>query len=100
MLDGAYRELVRDADGLARSYIENPETGLRVTVFQERGLMHVFTGDTIPTRPRASLAMEPVEFMTNAVNRPECAKDIVLAPAAERSFRFGVNISGGRRPQA
>jgi aldose 1-epimerase len=90
VLDGAYRELVADADGLARSYIENPETGLRVSVYQERGLMHIYTGDGVPERKRASVALEPVEFMTNAVNRPECAKDIVLAPGAERGFRFGV----------
>ena len=89
-LDGAFRDLAADADGLARSYIENPDTGLRVAVFQERGLMHVFTGDTLPFRKRNSVALEPVEFMTNAVNRPECAGEIGLAPGAERSFRFGI----------
>jgi len=90
VLDGAYRELIADSDGLARSYIENPETGLRVSVFQERGLMHIYTGDGVPERKRVSVALEPVEFMTNAINRPECAKDIVLAPGTERKFHFGI----------
>jgi aldose 1-epimerase len=90
VLDGAYRELIADSDGLARSYIENPETGLRVSVFQECGLMHIYTGDGVPERKRVSVALEPVEFMTNAINRPECAKDIVLAPGTERKFHFGI----------
>jgi aldose 1-epimerase len=61
-------------------------------VFQERGLMHVFTGDTLARRPRGALALEPVEFMTNAFNRPECREALALAPGAERSFRFGVEV--------
>ena len=66
---------------------------MKITVFQERGLMHVFTGDTLGRRPRNALALEPIEVLTNAFNRPECRDAITLAPGAERSFRFGVEVA-------
>lgn len=90
VLDGAYTELTKDADGWSRSIMEDSTRGIRVTVYQEGGVMHVFTGDTLPSRQRASLAMEPVMQMTNAFNRPECADGIRLEPGATRTFRFGV----------
>ena len=92
VLDGAYYNLIADEDGLARTMIEDPEAGIRITVCQEGGLMHVFTGDTLPTRKRASIALEPVMFMTNAFNRPECAADLALAAGATRVFRFGTKV--------
>lgn len=95
VLDAAFADLEADADGWCRTWIEDPGCGLRITVFQERGLMHVFTGDTLGRRPRGALALEPVEFMTNAFNRPECREVLALAPGAERSFRFGVEVGEG-----
>lgn len=37
--------------------------------------------------------MEPVEVMTNAVNRPEQADAIRLEPGETRSFRFGATTT-------
>jgi len=54
--------------------------------------MHVYTADTLGTRRRESIALEPVEFMTNAFNRPECQVDLNLKPGASRRFRFGVEV--------
>ncbi|MFW5856945.1 MAG: aldose 1-epimerase [Planctomycetota bacterium] len=86
VIDAALAELTPDGDGLRRTRLADPESGFALTVWQERGLMHVFTGD------RSALALEPVECMTNAYNRPECADALRLAPGAAKSFRFGVAV--------
>lgn len=92
VLDVAYTDLIRSADGLVHSTMSDPATGRTIDVWQERGLMHVFTADTV-TRPRGSFAMESVEVMTNSVNRPDQAAAIRLEPGARRSFRFGVTTT-------
>jgi aldose 1-epimerase len=92
-IDGAFAELEVDCGGWAHTTIEDAETRRRIVVFQEGGLMHVFTGDPLPVRPRQALALEPVEFMTNAFNRPECRAGITLKAGAERRFRFGVEAA-------
>jgi len=84
---------VRGSEGLSRTSIEDPDAGLTLTVVQEGGLMHLFTGDTLPIRPRASIALEPVQFMTNAFNRPRQRSDRA-APGRTSVFRFGVEASG------
>ena len=43
---------------------------------------------------RDYLPLEPVEFMTNAFNRPERTADIRLSSGASRAFRFAVEVSG------
>jgi aldose 1-epimerase len=93
VIDASYADLAPDADGWLRTRVEDPATGMKITVFQERGLMHVFTGDTLGRRPRNALALEPIEVLTNAFNRPECRDAITLAPGAERTFRFGVEVA-------
>jgi aldose 1-epimerase len=93
VLDRCFYGLSADPDGLSRTRLEDPDTGLTLTVVQEGGLMHVFTGDTLPIRPRASIALEPVQFMTNAFNRPEVKDRIALPPGQTSVFRFGVEAS-------
>lgn len=90
VLDVAFADLVADDDGLVRTRLRDPESGRSLTVWQPGGLMHVFTGDTLGRDPRASIALEPVELMTNAYARPDCADALALPPGAERRFRFGV----------
>jgi aldose 1-epimerase len=92
IIDAAYGDLVPDADGTVRTRLVDPETGGALTVWQTSGLMHVFTGDTLDREPRTSIALEPVELMTDAFNRPDCRDALVLAPGAERTFVFGVEI--------
>ena len=38
------------------------------------------------------IALEPMECMANAFNRPDCAQAIRLLPGAERRFRCGVEV--------
>lgn len=92
VLDVAYSELELGADGRAHTTLADPATGRTIDVWQERGLMHVFTADTV-TRPRGSFAMESVEVMTNSVNRPDQADAIRLEPRQRRTFRFGVTTT-------
>ena len=95
VLDVAYADLEPDADGIARTVLRDPDTGSALTVWQRGGLMHVFTGDTLVRDRRASIALEPVELMTDAFNRPDCRDALVLAPGARREFVFGVEVTSG-----
>jgi aldose 1-epimerase len=92
LLDVCYVDLDRSADGLIHTTVADPSQRLVLDVWQERGSVHVYTGDALEREPRASLAVEPVEAMTNAVNRPDQSATIRLEPGERRSFRFGVTV--------
>lgn len=94
ILDQGYAELDADADGRIRTHLRDPASGRAIAVWQEHGLMHAFTGDTISRDPRRAVALEPMECMADAFNRPERADAIRLAPGATRHFRCGVEILG------
>ncbi|QJW37428.1 aldose 1-epimerase [Cellulosimicrobium protaetiae] len=91
-LDHAFGDLGADADGRARTLVRDPATGQGLAVWQDRGLVHVYTGDGLVRRERAALAVEPVETLTDAFNRPDCAADVRLEPGAVREFAFGAEI--------
>ena len=93
IVDAAFAGLRPDSDGVIRTVLEDPETGVRLTLSQDRGLVHVFTGDTLERDPRASLALEPVEVMTNAFGRDDCAASIRLEPGTSRSFSFTTSVT-------
>jgi len=92
VLDNGYTDLVRDDDGRIRTRLSDPARGFTVTVWQERGVMHAFTGDTLGEGARSAVALEPMEFMADAFNRPECADGIRLEPGAERTYCCGVEF--------
>lgn len=92
ILDNGYTDLVPGADGRIRTRLSDPATGFAVTVWQERGVMHAFTGDTLGAGARSAVALEPMECVADAFNRPECADAIRLEPGAERAFRCGVEF--------
>jgi aldose 1-epimerase len=92
MLDVCFADLVPDIDGRTRTLLRNPASGAGLSVWQDHGLMHVFTGDTLARDRRRSIALEPVEVMTDAFNRPDCEAAITLLPGAKRSFRCGADI--------
>jgi aldose 1-epimerase len=72
--------------------LRDPASGLRISMWQERGVVLVFTADTVSRDVRRAVAMEPMESMSNAFNRTDCADAIRLEPGAERVFRCGVEI--------
>jgi aldose 1-epimerase len=91
-IDAAYADLVTDADGRARTRLRDPASGLGLSVWQEHGVMLVFTADTVTRDVRRSVALEPMESMANAFNRADCAEAIRLEPGQERQFHCGVEI--------
>jgi aldose 1-epimerase len=92
IIDQEYTDLDADADGRIRTHLRNPSNGLGIAVWQEHGLMHAFTADTASRDVRRSVALEPMESMANAFDRPDCADAIRLLPGAERRFRCGVEV--------
>lgn len=92
IIDQGYTDLQADADGRIRTHLRDPVSGRALVVWQEHGLMHAFTSDTISRDVRRAIALEPMECMANAFNRPECADAIRLAPGAERRYRCGVEV--------
>lgn len=94
VLDLCFTDLNASENGLYETRLEDRNSGASLTVWQERGHMHVFTGDTLARGRRHSIALEPVETPTNAFNQPELADAITLDPAETRSFRFGFRFDG------
>ncbi|NUO74335.1 MAG: aldose epimerase [Frateuria sp.] len=91
-LNHSYTALRPDADGRARTRLRDPATGVGIAVWQERGVLLAYTGDTLERGARRSLALEPMESLPDAFNRPDCAESIRLEPGAARAFRCGVEI--------
>lgn len=94
ILDQEYGDLIADSDGRFRTRLTDPSTGFGISVWQERGVMHAFTGDTLKRDARRSIALEPMECMANAFNRPEWADAIRLDPGAQRVYRCGIEPNG------
>ncbi|UGB37979.1 aldose 1-epimerase [Frateuria soli] len=91
-LNHTYTELLADADGRVRTRLRDPASGLGIAVWQEHGVLLAYTGDTLERGARRSLALEPMESLPDAFNRPDCAQAIRLEPGAARTFRCGVEI--------
>ena len=94
-LDVAFAGLVPDHDGWSTTLLRDPATGAQLRIRQPGGLLHVFTGDTLARDRRASIALEPVEAMTDAFNRSDCRSRITLQPGQTRSFRCTVEAGSG-----
>ncbi|MHB1272273.1 MAG: aldose epimerase family protein [Rhodanobacter sp.] len=92
ILDQGYADLAADRDGRIRTRLRDPASGLGLAVWQERGVMHAFTADTVSRDARRAVALEPMECMADAFNRADCAEAIRLLPGAERSFRCGIEV--------
>lgn len=90
VLDQGYTDLIVEADGRIRTRLTDPNSRFSLTVWQERGVMHAFTGDTLKSDIRRSIALEPMECMANAFNRPEWSDALRLDPGAERVYRCGI----------
>ena len=92
-LNHTYAGLQPDADGRVRTRLRDPANGIGIAVWQERGVLLAYTGDTLERGARRSLALEPMESLPDAFNRPDCAEAIRLQPGAARTFRCGVEIA-------
>lgn len=94
VMDNGFADRVADADGRIRAHLHDPDSGLTVAMWQSSGVTQVFTGDTLAAAAaRRSLAIEPMEAMTDAFNRPDCADAVRLEAGAEREFQCGLEVS-------
>ena len=92
IIDQGYTDVEADADGRIRTRLRDPAGGWALALWQESGVVHAFTADTVSRGVRRAIALEPMECMADAFNRPECAAAIHLQPGAERQFRCGVEV--------
>jgi len=92
VLDQGYTDLQTDDDGRIRTRLQQAGSDRGIAIWQERGVMHAFTGDSLSDGARRSIALEPMECMANAFNRDDCAEAIRLPPGVERIFRCGVEV--------
>lgn len=92
-MDDAFTQLVADEDGLAGAVIEQGDGSvmtLRAALATGRrgcGIVHVFTGECLPSRGGQALAVEPCLMMTDAFNRAECAEAVPLQPGQTRRLQ-------------
>lgn len=85
-----FTDLQPDKDGIIRSSIRDPKNGLKITVFQKGGVFYAYSADEVKYRPRKSIALEPVQYISNSYNRPELKEKITLKPGCSVTFSFGV----------
>ncbi|MCU7491227.1 MAG: aldose 1-epimerase [Bacteroidota bacterium] len=85
-----YADLQAGSDGIIRSTIRDPKNGLKITVFQKGGVFYAYSADEVKYRPRMSIALEPVQYITNSFNRPELKDKMTLKPGCSVTFSFGV----------
>ena len=91
VIDTCFTDLRFNETGRAETVLSDPTTGEQIRVWQNAGSMHVYTGDTLTRDQRRSIALEPVESITDAFNRDELASKIRLEAGGRRQFSFGVS---------
>jgi aldose 1-epimerase len=91
VLDTAFTDVRRDADGLWRVRMSDPESGTAVSLWADDsyGWIQLFTGDTLPPgKARAGLAVEPMTCGPDAFNTG--AGLVILEPGQSHRARWGV----------
>jgi aldose 1-epimerase len=90
VLDNAYTDLERDADGRARVLLDDPngDTGVTLWVDKSYPYLMVFTGDPLPDVDRRSIAVEPMTCPPNAFRTRDSL--IVLEPGESTASTWGI----------
>jgi aldose 1-epimerase len=89
-LNVCYSHLIPNFDNKVVTKIECTDSSSLLTITQNSGCIYCYSGDDLSVRPRYGLAIEPVEFMTDAFNRPELQDAITLLPEQTREFAITV----------
>jgi aldose 1-epimerase len=87
-----YTDLITDKNGITRTNLTDKNSRITLSVYQKGGVTYAFTADSVKYRTRKSIALEPVQFMTDAFNRPELLDEITVQPGKTSSFNFGVEV--------
>ncbi len=93
IIDNCYAGLITDQENISRSKIFDHENGLEIIMFQKGGVTLVFTGDTLAKRVRHSIAVEPMQYITNAFNREELKDKVTVLPGEKSIYEFGFEIA-------
>jgi aldose 1-epimerase len=92
-MDTCYLELTPDAKGRIRTELQGPDGAERLVVWQDSGLVYLYTGDRLDRDPRSSLAVESISVKPDAFNDPALAPQVTLHPGERRTFRCGFEYS-------
>ncbi len=89
-LDHAFTDLERDADGLARVELTDPDSGSTVSLWVDEAYtyLQLFTGDPLPDVARRSLAVEPMTCAPNAFRSGDGL--LVLEPGEAATATWGI----------
>lgn len=90
VVNACYTNLKPGQNGLIESVLTDTINKTAFRIFQERGVFYAYTPESLRGEKRKSIALEPVEFITDAFNRDELKDQIVLLPGEKRSFEFGI----------
>jgi aldose 1-epimerase len=90
VLDNAFTDLERGADGRARVLLDDPdsEAGITLWVDESYDWLMVFTGDPLPDIARRSIALEPMTCPPNAFRTGESL--IRLEPGESTASTWGI----------
>jgi aldose 1-epimerase len=90
VLDNAFTELERGADGRARVLLDDPGGGSGLTLWVDESYAHlmIFTGDPLPDVARRALAVEPMTCPPNAFRTGDSL--IRLAPGESTASTWGI----------
>jgi len=90
-LNYCYADPIYLKSGKIETELIDIETKRKLTIKQNRGVFYAFTGEGLKRDERKSIALEPVEFITNAFNREELKEVILLRPKEKRDFIVEIN---------
>jgi aldose 1-epimerase len=90
VLDNAFTELERDADGRVRVLLDDPDSGSGITLWVDESYSYlmVFSGDPYPDLARRSIALEPMTCPPNAFRTRDSL--IVLEPGESTASTWGI----------
>jgi aldose 1-epimerase len=90
VLDNAYTDLERGADGRARVLLDDPDgdSGITLWVDESYSYLMVFSGDPFPDLARRSIAVEPMTCPPNAFRTHDSL--IVLEPGEPTTATWGI----------
>ncbi|NUN08018.1 MAG: aldose 1-epimerase [Ignavibacteriaceae bacterium] len=86
IINYCYTSIEPDSDGRIKAELISESENTKLKLSHTGKVFYIFTGDGLPIRPRNSIALEPVELMTNAFNRSEHTMDIRLLPEESKTF--------------
>jgi aldose 1-epimerase len=92
VLDNAFTDLERGADGAARVELWDPASGARRTLWMDEAYPYVmvFSGDPLPDVARRALAVEPMSCPPNAFRSGESL--VRLAPGQSHTATWGISV--------